>query len=177
MKLNRRNFIKSVIASLTVLGLGIKAKAREIVTGEIITGVGRGSPRMLDGFGSVASIPSYDIETWTYRTVYNQEPDEIEMLFQRQVLYSILNEFVFSHPPEQWQSLESIMISYDGSRDVKCTIDKIENLPNGDMKVWLTPESRYLMIRPPYDKWHESGLLGYYTKDADFEEVKKAFGA
>ncbi len=56
--MNRRNFIKSAILSLTVLGLGIKAKAQEIITGEIITGVGRGSPRMLDAFGLTVKIPT-----------------------------------------------------------------------------------------------------------------------
>jgi hypothetical protein len=55
--MNRRNFIKSAILSLTALGLGIKAKAREIITGEIITGVGRGSPRMLDNLGFTMDIP------------------------------------------------------------------------------------------------------------------------
>lgn len=52
MKLNRRSFIKSAGAFLAALGLGIKAKTRSVATG-----VGRGSPRVLDSFGGIIVPP------------------------------------------------------------------------------------------------------------------------
>jgi hypothetical protein len=48
--MNRRSFLKSATVALTALALGIKSK----INGEIVTGVGRGSPQLIDNSGAKA---------------------------------------------------------------------------------------------------------------------------
>lgn len=49
--MNRRNFLKSAGVALAALALGIKRK----ISGEIVTGVGRGSPQLIDNSGVIVA--------------------------------------------------------------------------------------------------------------------------